>query len=103
MTTIQQAHENKLMSLYAKLSAAVLTRGLDFSRQDDPHVFDSARKWAATPGCGFELRTSLSGADKQLKVRGVITDSNGDALVEIFTFVATASDDPIQDSCTDAT
>jgi hypothetical protein len=87
-------HEDKLMPLFVQLSAAVLERGLNFSRHDDPHGYASAIKWIDTPapGCHFELRVDLGRTGEQVTTRGVITDAGGDALAELFSFVLKATD-----------
>ncbi|MEO5687116.1 MAG: hypothetical protein ABIR54_07115 [Burkholderiaceae bacterium] len=76
-------HEQKLVQLHAQLSAAMMERGLNQARSDDPHLYSQARLWLTKPGSHFELRV-IAGKDNVV-TRGLICDDGGDPLVEVFT------------------
>ena len=87
-TIMQTIHEDKLMPLFAQITAAVFKRGLEHARQDDPHSYSVAAKWIDKPGCRFELRIDMGRPGEPLTTRGLIVDGNGEALVEVFTVAA---------------
>jgi hypothetical protein len=83
-------HEEKLLPLFGQIVAAVMQRGLTYAQRDDPHTFGSAAHWMATPGNRFQLRIDWSEDGAALTTRGLVVDSAGDALVEVFTISAAA-------------
>ena len=85
-----QDHENRLLNLWAQLGAAMMQRGLDHARQDDPHALVVAAKWLQAGGNRFQLRTDF-GPDGAVTTRGLIADDAGEPLIEIFTIVGRAA------------
>jgi len=84
-TIDQHAHEDKLLPLFAQLAAAVMERGLDHARKDDPHAFATAQRWLlAHRGC-FQLVVNCDPGARKLTTTGRVTDASGEPVVEVFT------------------
>lgn len=81
-------HQDKLIPIFAQLTAAVLQQGLDYSRRDDPHAYRIATDLLKQAGHRFELRIVLGPGDELFRTRGLITDEHGEGLVEVFQIVA---------------
>lgn len=79
--------EDRLLTLYAQLTAAVMKHGMEHARRDDPHTFKRASQWLAAGGGRVQLRidVELSG---ELTVHGLIADPDGEAVCEVFTLAA---------------
>ena len=84
-TIDQQAHEDRLLPVFGELCAAVMTRGLDFARNDDPHAFATAQRWLREHGGCFQLVTSINPGTRTLTTQGRVTDSHGESVIEVFT------------------
>jgi hypothetical protein len=83
----EQDHEHKLLTLWAQLGAAMLERGLRYSRQDDPHVYGQASRLLAGGEGRFQLRVDFDPAGA-LTTRGLIVDKDGEPLVQVFSIAS---------------
>lgn len=86
MNTIdEKAHEDKLLPLFAELAAAVMTRGLDHARIDDPHNFARAQRWLTEHRGCFQLLVNVNPGERRLTTVGRVTDNTGEPVLEVFT------------------
>jgi hypothetical protein len=83
-------HEMKLLNLWSQLGGAMMQRGLDHARIDDPHLFARAAKWLAESNGRFQLRVDFDAAAGTTTTRGLIADTEGEAVLEVFTIRAAA-------------
>jgi len=84
-TIDQQAHEDRLLHLFGELAAAVMTRGLDHARIDDPHAFATAQRWLREHGGCFQLLVNVNPGARSLTTHGRVTDGHGEPVVDVFT------------------
>jgi hypothetical protein len=79
--------QDRLMTLFAQLTQAVMQTGMAHARRDDPHAFNRAAQWLAAGGGRFQLRVDVE-LDGEIAVHGLIADTDGEAVCEVFTLTA---------------
>lgn len=88
--------DERLMTIFGELTAAVMKRGFDFAQIDDPHNFAVAAKWLATPGCRLELRIALRPGQAEISTVGYVVDEGGESLARVFEIAARPATEPAQ-------
>ena len=86
-----ETRDDKLARLFGELAGAMLQRGLDYARRDDPHAFARVAKFRQDAGARFELRIGFDDPAGTLVTRGLLCDADGEALAEVFTISASAA------------
>jgi hypothetical protein len=81
--------EAQLVRLWSQLGAAMLQRGLDYARRDDPNAFAVAARMRQAGG-KFELRVLLDVELGGTTTKGVIVDQDGEVIADVFTIEAGA-------------
>jgi hypothetical protein len=79
--------DDKLMQLWGELTAAVIKRGFEFARVDDPLSFNVAAKMLQTPGATFEIRVSVGPGG--IKTEGLVIDADAAPLARVFEITGT--------------
>jgi hypothetical protein len=87
-----EGKDDRLLRLFAQLAGAVMDRGLAHARQDDPHAYGQAVKWAQAGGGKFQLRIDLDPAALNVTTRGLLVDDDGEALVQVFAIAGALGD-----------
>jgi hypothetical protein len=80
------AYGNKLPDIFAKLAGYMMELGMNYARQDDPGLHVRATQWLEEGGGRYQLRVDVECG--QVRTCGLICDTEGDAVIELFTIVA---------------
>jgi hypothetical protein len=86
-STSQNDHEDKLMRLWGELTAAVIKRGLEYARKDDPNSYNVANVMLRSPGATFEIRVRC--LPDGITTEGLVVDADLAPLARVFAITGT--------------